>query len=387
MFLRRVSCTCARQPAPLREVLGACRQRGGALLEARSISSHAAGQRPRSLVAAAVTTTLPAAADRGFSSLTNPLVLSSVPTGSDSCVISCVPRRSYVSRAHPTVAEPIGLHTALQSVLQDAERRAVQRKKKAARNGRADAPSLDETIELAINLNLDPRKPNQALRGSIQLPSGSGKFVNCLVFTGDADVAEAIKEQVSTSSSKIEVGGEDLVDRIASGQVNLDQFQRGMGTADMQSILTKRLARVLGPRGLMPNAKTGTLLESPSMLPSALETQLAGTVIQYRTDREGIVHVRVGRASFGKQRLLDNVGAIAREVSRAKPDAYGKGKKTSKNAKYLLGAAITSTQGKGYKVDPRTLDPSSPFFLNWIEGEEEEKVQEEEAEGTENAAA
>jgi large subunit ribosomal protein L1 len=233
-----------------------------------------------------------------------------------------------------------------------------------------------------------PRKPNQALRGSIQLPSGSGKFVNCLVFTSDADVAEAIKEQVSSSSaSKIEVGGEDLVDRIASGQVNLDQFQRGMGTADMQSLLTKRLARVLGPRGLMPNAKTGTLLESPSMLAPALETQLAGTVIQYRTDREGIVHVRVGRASFGKQKLLDNVGAIAREVSRAKPDAYGKGKKTSKNAKYLLGAAITSTQGKGYKVDPRTLDPSSPFFLNWIEGEEEGEVQEEEAEGTESAAA
>jgi large subunit ribosomal protein L1 len=321
--------------------------------------------------------------------LIHPLLVPTIQTASDYYFVSTVrqsqQQRGYVSRAHPTVAQPLGLHTALRSVLEDAERRAAQRQKKAVRNGRTEASALDETVELAINLNLDPRKPNQALRGSISLPAGSGKFVNCLVFTGDADVAEAIKEKASSSSSsKIEVGGEDLVDRIASGQVNLDQFQRGMGTSDMQSLLTKRLARVLGPRGLMPNAKTGTLLESPSMLESALATQLAGTIVPYRTDREGIVHVRVGRAGFGKPRLLDNVGAIAREVFRAKPDAYGKGKKSSKNAKYLLGATVTSTQGKGYKVDPRTLDPSSPFFLNWIEGEEEEG---QEADGTENEAA
>jgi large subunit ribosomal protein L1 len=359
----------------LREV----KQQQGAL--ARSVSAWHTSPRLLGAVPA-----VGAPHERGFSSLIHPLLLPPIQKASDydDFAWQSPQQRGYVSRAHPTVAQPLGLHTALRHVLEDAERRASLRQKKAVRNGRTEASAVDETVELAINLNLDPRKPNQALRGSISLPAGSGKFVNCLVFTGDADVAEAIKEKVSSSASKIEVGGEDLVDRIASGQVNLDQFQRGMGTSDVQSLLTKRLARVLGPRGLMPNAKTGTLLESPSMLESALATQLAGTIVPYRTDREGIVHVRVGRAGFGQHRLLDNVGAIAREVFRAKPDAYGKGKKSSKNAKYLLGATVTSTQGKGYKVDPRTLDPSSPFFLNWIEGEEEEG---QEADGTENEAA
>ena len=104
-------------------------------------------------------------------------------------------------------------------------------------------------------------------------------------------------------SSRIEVGGEDLVNKILSGEVAADAFQRGLATQDMQGLLAKNLARVLGPRGLMPNKKTNTLLETPHELVEALQTQMTGRQVVYRTEREGVVHLRVGRAGFGIDKL------------------------------------------------------------------------------------
>jgi large subunit ribosomal protein L1 len=327
-----------------------------------------------------------------------------------------------VTRAHPQLIKPEvrGIRAALARVLEDAAHRQRCRDRKAIRNhnrnkegpsstatapaaaaassagpfaaaaatssSEAPGPALkvvDETIELALNLNLDPRKPNQSLRGSVDLPHGSGKSVNCLVFTSDPDGAASLRDQfqpahpASASSARVEVGGEDLVDRILAGEVSVERFERGLATPDMQKLLGQRLARILGPRGLMPNPKAGTLVEGLERLREALGSQVRGRAVPYRTDREGVVHVRLGRASFGADALVENAGAVLKEIFKAKPDQYGKsakkGKKSSagKNAKYLLRATVTSTQGKGYSVDVRTLDPTSPFFLNRIEGEEE----------------
>ena len=284
--------------------------------------------------------------------------------------------RTYLSRAHARPVILLGLHSALKDLLHDVERRQRRRLRKGRRNNNNTVTPIDETVELALNLNLDPRKPTQSLRGSVSLPHGSGRAVNCLVFTSDATALESIRNLMDGStgtgvgSSRIEVGGEDLVNKILSGEVAADAFQRGLATQDMQGLLAKNLARVLGPRGLMPNKKTNTLLETPHELVEALQTQMTGRQVVYRTEREGVVHLRVGRAGFGIDKLVDNIGQVMKEIFAVKPEAYGKGKKSSKNAKYLLGAFISSTQGHGVRIDLRTLDPSSPFFLSVLEGEE-----------------
>jgi large subunit ribosomal protein L1 len=324
--------------------------------------------------------------------------------------------RSYVSRAHPQLRPKpplLGIRTAVARVLDEAAARQRRRERKAIRNldrqnnssnsskptaapaGKeaptAQEPSvaaaaaqgahvLDETIEASINLNVDPRKPNQSLRGTVELPHGSGKPVRCLVFTSDPAAAESLRDEFATAgnnsapaSSLVEAGGEDLVERILSGQVSAERFDRGLATSDIQPRLGQRLARILGPRGLMPSPKAGTLLDTVGQLREAVRIHVRGSAVPYRTDREGIVHVRVGRISFGRDAVAENVGAVMKEIFRARPESYGKGaKKASKNAKYLLGASLCSTQGKGHRVDPRTLDPTSPFFLNHVEGEEEE---------------
>ena len=209
-----------------------------------------------------------------------------------------------------------------------------------------------------MNLNLDPRKPGQALRGALSLPHGSGKKVSCVVFTRDKDAAKAALE-----AGAAHAGGEELVENIANGTIPLD-FDRALATPDMQAALAQKLARTLGPRGLMPNAKLGTLVPSPEKLAEALKEQLAGQV-QYRTDKTGIIHLGVGKGSFAPEQLLDNVRCVMNEIYEIKPDSFGK-KKASKNAKYFLRAHLTSTQGNSVRVDLRTVDPTSSFFMGTV---------------------
>ena len=242
----------------------------------------------------------------------------------------------------------------------------------------------DETIELALNLNLDPRKPGQALRGSCSLPHGTGKTVSVVVFTNDDALAQSIAEAggdttTTTSKGTVVAGGDDLISDLASGTVPLT-FDRALATPDMMPSLAP-IARLLGPRGLMPNAKVGTIVP-PAQLREVLREQQAGQ-IQYRTDKAGIVHAGVAKGSFAKDQIVDNIQAFMNAIQEVKPDSFGKNKKkgggggggkgggkgggNNKNAKYYLKAHVTSTQGRGVPVDLRTVDPTSTFFMGEVE--------------------
>ncbi|GAX26372.1 large subunit ribosomal protein L1 [Fistulifera solaris] len=269
----------------------------------------------------------------------------------------------YHSRAHPKPIPEIAVTDALSSLLKDVNGRKRLRSRRFKRRGvETTVEHPDETIELAVNLNLDPRKPGQALRGSISLPNGTGKKqMDCLVFTSDP----ALQEAALQAGAKY-AGGEGLADEVVAGRVAVDTIQRSLATAEILPIISKKVARLLGPRGLMPNAKEGTLLQGSAELLEALETQLAGKQVPYRTEKEGIVHVPVGKGSFGKAKLLENIGQVMKTIFDVKPENYGKGKKkktTGKGTKYLLRASVSSTQGKGVRLDLRTVDPNSTFFL------------------------
>ena len=207
-------------------------------------------------------------------------------------------------------------------------------------------------------MNVDPRRPGQALRGSLRLPAGTGKQVTCLVFTQD----EATIEKAKASGNM--AGGESLIDEIASGSIGLDAYQRALATKDMLPLVQKQLARLLGPRGLMPNPKTNTVFENPQTLLETLEEQ--SSTITYRTESNGIMHFAIGKASFKPEQLFENLQAICNTVQEIKPENYGKGKKKKKmgkNVKYWLRAHLSATQGKGVRMDLRTVDPTSPFFM------------------------
>ncbi|GKY95754.1 hypothetical protein MPSEU_000536200 [Mayamaea pseudoterrestris] len=291
--------------------------------------------------------------------------------------------RTYQSRAHPRPIPEVPLIDAMNDLLTLCEQKNRRRQRKLKRNQAsiaspppedvasestdvAASPKLDETVELAVNLNLDPRKPGQALRGSVELPHGTGKSLACAVFTKDEGLMAMAKQR-----GALYAGDDGLVEDIVEGKVPVDSFQRALATSDMLPVLSQRAARLLGPRGLMPNAKSNTLFSTKDELLESLESQLAGKEVQYRTDKEGIVHVPVGKASFGMEKLLENTGQVMKELLNVKPESYGKGKKsgksTGKSAKYFLKASLSSTQGKGVRLDMRTVDPSSPFFLTSVE--------------------
>lgn len=301
-------------------------------------------------------------------------------------------RRSYVSRAHaePTPTTPI--QNAIRSLLDEMDERHRLRLERWERNkenrveqrvsyltarGRPGAPTpeqvredastqpyrrMDETVELAIQLNLDPRKPGQSLRGSMKLPHGNGRSFGVAVFTDNPTLAITALE-----AGAVAAGGISLVESIKDGSTSLSSFQRTLATSDMTSQLSS-IARLLGPRGLMPNPKIGTIVP-PDELLAALADQMSG-VSNYRTDKEGIVRLGIGRGSFGMDKLLDNVREIMNEIHAVKPESFGKGKKgqkgkVAKGTKYYLKAHLSATQGQGSKlVDIRTIDPTSAFFMS-----------------------
>ncbi|WP_422369869.1 50S ribosomal protein L1 [Hoeflea sp.] len=192
---------------------------------------------------------------------------------------------------------------------------------------------FDETIEVSMNLGVDPRHADQMVRGVVNLPNGTGRDVRVAVFArGDkADEAKAAGADV--------VGAEELVEAVQAGNID---FDRCIATPDMMP-LVGRLGKVLGPRGMMPNPKVGTVTADVA---GAVKASKGGAV-EFRVEKAGIVHAGVGKASFGLEQIEENIRAFADAVVKAKP-AGAKGN-------YVKRVAVSSTMGPGVKIDPSTL--------------------------------
>jgi large subunit ribosomal protein L1 len=196
---------------------------------------------------------------------------------------------------------------------------------------------FDETIEVALNLGVDPRHADQMVRGVVSLPNGSGRTLRVAVFArGDK------AEQAKAAGADI-VGAEDLVETVQRGEIN---FDRCIATPDMMG-LVGRLGKVLGPRGLMPNPRVGTVTAD---VVQAVKDAKGGSV-EFRVEKSGIIQAGVGKASFTEDALLENIRAFTDAVSRAKPSGA--------KGTYMKRVALASTQGPGVRVDPATLAAAS----------------------------
>ncbi len=189
---------------------------------------------------------------------------------------------------------------------------------------------FDETLEIAIRLGIDVTKADQNIRGMLSLPNGTGKSVRVAVFTENAqDEAKAAGAEV--------VGGQDLIDRVAAGEIN---FDRVIATPDMMPKMSK-IARVLGPKGLMPNPKLGTVTNNVA---DAVKTAKAGQ-IEYRAEKKGIIHAGIGKMSFTTDALVENAVALIDQLKKIKP--------ASAKGQYILGISVATTQGPGLKVEAK----------------------------------
>ncbi|MFK7865807.1 MAG: 50S ribosomal protein L1 [Alphaproteobacteria bacterium] len=188
---------------------------------------------------------------------------------------------------------------------------------------------FDETVEISLNLGVDTRHADQQVRGVISLPHGTGKTVRVAVF------ARAEKAEAALAAGADAVGAEDLMEKIQGGWMD---FDRCIATPDMMAIVG-RLGKVLGPRGLMPNPKLGTV--TPNVV-DAVKSAKGGDV-QFRAEKSGIVHAGVGKASFDKEALSDNIKALVRAVQSARPSGA--------KGTYLQRASVSSTMGPGIKLD------------------------------------
>jgi len=192
---------------------------------------------------------------------------------------------------------------------------------------------FDETVEVAMNLGVDPRHADQMVRGVCNLPNGSGRTVRVAVFArgAKADEAKAAGADV--------VGAEDLVEKVQGGTID---FDRCIATPDMMP-LVGRLGKMLGPRGLMPNPKVGTVTMDVT---SAVRGAKGGSV-EFRVDKAGIVHAGIGKASFSPEKLIENIKAFADAIQKAKPSGA--------KGTFVQRIAVSSTMGPGVKVEPATL--------------------------------
>ncbi|MFO8059720.1 MAG: 50S ribosomal protein L1 [Bacillota bacterium] len=194
---------------------------------------------------------------------------------------------------------------------------------------------FDETVECHIRLGVDPRHADQIVRGAFVLPHGTGREVRVLVFARGEKATEA--EEAGADH----VGGEDLAEKIEGGWLDFDV---AVASPDMMPVVGK-LGRILGPRGLMPNPKSGTVTAD---LGKAVREVKAGKV-EYRTDRQGNIHVPIGKVSFSEEKLVENLRALVEELLRARPPGA--------KGRYFLRITVTSTMGPGIKVNPQDLIP------------------------------
>ena len=192
---------------------------------------------------------------------------------------------------------------------------------------------FDESIEIAVNLGVDPRHADQQVRGVVNLPSGTGRDVRVAVFAKDAKADEA------RAAGAEYVGAEDLYEQINGG---LMDFDRVIASPDMMA-LVGRLGKVLGPRGLMPNPKVGTV--TPNVAQAVKDAK--GGAVEFRVEKAGIVHAGVGKASFSEDQILANVRALVEALQKAKPSGA--------KGTYVKKISLSSTMGPGFKVDPASL--------------------------------
>ena len=192
---------------------------------------------------------------------------------------------------------------------------------------------FDETIEVAMNLGVDPRHADQMVRGVVNLPNGTGRTVRVAVF------ARGDKAEEAKAAGADIVGAEELVDVVQKGEIN---FDRCIATPDMMP-LVGRLGKVLGPRGMMPNPKVGTVTTDVAAAVKASK----GGAVEFRVEKAGIVHAGIGKASFDAKALEENVKAFADAVIKAKPSGA--------KGNYVKKVAISSTMGPGLKLDPATI--------------------------------
>lgn len=194
---------------------------------------------------------------------------------------------------------------------------------------------FDETIEISMNLGIDPRHADQNVRGAVNLPNGTGKTIRVAVFAKDAKADEA------RAAGADLVGAEDLMEAIQGGATD---FERVIATPDMMP-LVGRLGKVLGPRGLMPNPKLGTVTADVA---GAIEAAKGGQV-QFRAEKAGIVHAGIGKASFSADNILENAKAFIDAIQKAKPSGA--------KGTYVKKIAISSTMGPGVKIDVASVNP------------------------------
>ena len=189
---------------------------------------------------------------------------------------------------------------------------------------------FDETLEIAIRLGIDVTKADQNIRGMLSLPNGTGKSVRVAVFTENA------ADEAKQAGADV-VGGAELIDSVAAGNIN---FDRVIATPDMMPKMSK-IARVLGPKGLMPNPKLGTVTNNVA---DAVKTAKAGQ-IEYRAEKKGIIHAGIGKMSFTTDKLVENAVALIDQLKKVKP--------ASSKGQYILGVSVATTQGPGLKVDAK----------------------------------
>ena len=192
---------------------------------------------------------------------------------------------------------------------------------------------FDETVEIALNLNVDPRHADQMLRGSVVLPNGTGKVVRVAVFAKDdkADEAKAAGADL--------VGSDDLIDAIKEGNIDFDTV---IATPNMMGTLGK-VARILGPKGLMPNPKTGTV----TMDITKAVTEAKGGKVNFRTDKKGNIHAGIGKVSFGAEKILENLETFVQTINKVKP--------ASAKGRYITNAAISLTMSPAITLDASEL--------------------------------
>jgi len=187
---------------------------------------------------------------------------------------------------------------------------------------------FDESLEIAVKLGIDVAKADQNIRGMLSLPNGTGKKVRVAVFTVNA------QEDAKKAGADV-IGGEELIDKVANGFL---EFDRVIATPDMMPKMSK-VARVLGPKGLMPNPKLGTVTNNVA---EAVASAKAGQ-IEYRAEKNGIIHAGIGKMSFDTDKLVENANALIDQLKKVKP--------ASTKGQYILGCSVATTQGPGLKVD------------------------------------
>ena len=221
----------------------------------------------------------------------------------------------------------------------NAAREAIDRSKKFSLTDGLDAvlaatyAKFDESVDVAVNLGVDPRHADQMVRGTCVLPHGTGKTVRVLAF------AKAEKEKEARDAGADYVGGEELAKKIQEGWLD---FDKAVATPDMMAVVGK-LGKILGPRGMMPNPKVGTVTFDIGKAVS----ELKGGKVEFRVEKAGIVHCPIGRVSFGSDKLVENLKALMESIIRLKPSA-------SKGV-YLRGVALSTTMGPGLKLDPQEI--------------------------------